>query len=332
MRKRLLSILLSCAMVVSLVACGGQQNGSSEDEGKETKGSTENLESGDKIKVGVILKTLSSEYWSYVAAGVKEAGKDLGVDVQLQGPANETAYDEQNNMIETMLSSGIDAFVISPLQSDSVSSVIGEQKIPIITVDTDADIKGKVSFVGTGNEKAAYDGGVYAAKKAGKGSKAVIIGGVQGNATSDDRENGFRKGLEENGVEVVAVQYAASNPDTAANVMENMITAQGGDIQIVCCHNDDTASGAATACKQNNLSDVIIIGFDGIQSGVQNVIDGVVAGTCAQSAYQMGYKAVETAVKAVKNEKVDDFVDTGCTVVNKDNAEEYMKKLKEYLK
>ncbi len=43
-------------------------------------------------------------------------------------------------MIETMLSGGIDAFVISPLQSESVASVIGDVKIPIITVDTDAEI------------------------------------------------------------------------------------------------------------------------------------------------------------------------------------------------
>lgn len=336
MKRRVLSILMAVVMVIALMGCGAKSTSSDKQQtgnANETQtGGSKDSEKEKEITIGVILKTLSSEYWGYVAAGVNAAAKDLGIKVNLQGPASETAYDEQNNMIETMLSGGVDAFVISPLQSDSVASVIGEVSIPIITVDTDAEIKGKVSFVGTGNENAAYEGGLFAAEKAGKGAKAVIIGGVEGNATSDARQAGFTKALEEKGIKVVAVQYAQSNPDTATNVMENMITAQGGDIQIVCCHNDDTAVGAANAIKQSGLENVIIVGFDGCQSGVQNVIDGNITATCAQSAYTMGYEAVETAVKAVKGEQVESFVDTGCTVVSSSNAEEYKKTLEEYLK
>ena len=319
MRKKFLSILLISALLVSASGCAGK------------KSDTPAAASTGEIKVGVILKTLSSEYWSYVAAGVNAAAKDFHVKVDLQGPASETAYDEQNNMIETMLTGGIDAFVISPLQSESVASVIGDVKIPIITVDTDAEIPGKIAFVGTGNDKASYQGGLFAAEKAGKGTKAVIIGGVEGNATSDARQAGYTRAMEENGIEIVSVQYAQSNPDTAANVMENMITAQSGDIQIVLCHNDDTAAGAATACKQSGLNDAIIVGFDGNQSGVQNIIDGTISATCAQSAYNMGYKAVETAVKAVKGETVKSFVDTGCEVITSENANDYLEKLKGYL-
>ncbi len=114
--------------------------------------------------------------------------------------------------------------------------------------------------------------------------------------------------------------------------MENIITAQNGDIQIVCCHNDDTAAGASNAVKQLGLKDVIIVGFDGNQSGVQNIIDGNITATCAQAAYTMGYQAVETALKAIKGETVDTFVDTGCEVITADNAEEYLTTLKGYLK
>jgi len=324
MKRKILSMLLVSAILASVTGCGEQKTVSQPT-------ATEKTASGD-ITVGVILKTLCSEYWGYVAAGVQAASKDLGVKVDLQGPASETAYDEQNNMIETMLSGGVDAFVISPLQSDSVASVIGDVKIPVITVDTDAEIPGKVSFVGTGNDNAAYQGGLFAAKKAGKGAKAAIIGGVEGNATSDARQAGYIKALEENGVEVVSIQYAQSNPDTAANVMENIITAQNGDIQIVCCHNDDTAAGASNAVKQLGLKDVIIVGFDGNQSGVQNIIDGNITATCAQAAYTMGYQAVETALKAIKGESIDKFVDTGCEVITADNAEEYLTTLKGYLK
>ena len=334
MKKRILSMMLVSALLVSATGCSGKKADTPVANSEAASSSASAPASTGDIKVGVILKTLSSEYWSYVAAGVNAAAKDLGVKVDLQGPASETAYDEQNSMIETMLAGGIDAFVISPLQSESVASVIGDVKIPVITVDTDAEIPGKIAFVGTGtgNDKAAYQGGLFAAEKAGKGTKAVIIGGVEGNATSDARQAGYTRAMEENGIKIVSVQYAQSNPDTAANVMENMITAQSGDIQIVLCHNDDTAAGAATACKQSGLKDVVIVGFDGNQSGVQNIIDGTISATCAQSAYTMGYKAVETAVKSVKGETVKSFVDTGCEVISSDNAKDYLEKLKGYLK
>jgi len=82
MKRKILSMLLVTAILASVTGCGEQKTVS-----KPT--ATENTSSGD-ITVGVILKTLSSEYWGYVAAGVQAASKDLGVKVDLQGPASET--------------------------------------------------------------------------------------------------------------------------------------------------------------------------------------------------------------------------------------------------
>lgn len=324
--KKFASILIVLMMVFSLAACGNKNTTETNSGSKDTP--TETAKTDSDIKVGVILKTLSSEYWGYVAAGVKAAEKDLNVTVDLQGPASETAYDEQNNMIETMLSSDLDAFVISPLQPDSVVSVIGDTSVPVLFVDTDAAYEKKVSYIGTGNYEAAYLGGEYAAKKAGKGAKAVIIAGVQGNTTSDEREKGYREALEANGVTVEAVQYAEGLADKSASIMENLLTSMNNDVDIVMCNNDETASGASKALQQAGLKDVLVVGFDGIQAGVQNVIDGAFSATVAQSPYDMGYKAVEKAVAAAKGETVDKSIDTGATVITSENAKDYLDKLK----
>lgn len=322
MKKTFLAAASAVALALTACSMGA---------GDSDAGGSTGAANGDKVKVGVILKTLSSEYWSYVAAGVKAAEKDLDVTVQLQGPASETAYDEQNNMIETMLAdNSIQALVISPLQPDSVVSVLGGTEKPILFVDTDADYDKKLSYIGTGNEPAAKSGGVEAAKIAGEGAKAAWIGGVQGNTTSDAREAGFIAGLKEGGVETVVKQYGEGLADKAASLMENILTSNP-DLKVVVANNDEMASGAAKAAKAAGRDDMIIFGFDGIQAGVQNVIDGNVAGTVAQDPYGMGYKAVEAAVKAAKGEKLEEFIDTGSTVVTKDNAEEYLGKLKEQL-
>ncbi|NHB85018.1 sugar ABC transporter substrate-binding protein [Tessaracoccus sp. HDW20] len=318
MKKTLLAGLLSGALLLSACSMGA------------TEGGTSGGEADGKLKVGVILKTLSSEYWSYVAAGVKAAEKDLGVEVALQGPASETAYDEQNSMIETMLAdNSIKALVISPLQPDSVVSMLGDTDKPILFVDTDAPYDKKVSYIGTGNETAAKTGGEYAAEVAGDGAEAVWIGGVKGNTTSDDREAGFTAGLEGGGVKVTVQQYAEGLGDKAASVMENVLTSSP-NVSVVVANNDDMAAGAARSVKAAG-KDMIIVGFDGIKAGVQNVIDGTVTATVAQDPFGMGYKAVEAAVKTAKGESVEDFIDTGSTVITKDNAEDYLAKLEEQL-
>lgn len=321
MKKTLIAGLMSAALMLSACSMGASEGGGGSSSGGNT---------GGKVKVGVILKTLSSEYWQYVASGVKAAEKDLGVEVALQGPASETAYDEQNSMLETMLAdNSIQALVVSPLQPDSVVAMLGNTDKPILFVDTDAPFKKKVSYIGTGNEAAAKGGGEYAAKQAGSGAEAVWIGGVKGNTTSDEREAGFTAGLEAGGAKVTVQQYGEGLGDKAASIMENVLTSSP-NISVVVANNDDMAAGAARAAKAAGKK-MTIVGFDGIKAGVQNVIDGSVSATVAQDPFGMGYKSVEAAVKAVKGEKVESFIDTGSTVITKDNAEEYLAKLDKQL-
>ncbi|MDO5676157.1 MAG: sugar ABC transporter substrate-binding protein [Propionibacteriaceae bacterium] len=324
MKKTLIAAFVAATVALSACSMGAGEPGAG-----ETTGGGGAAAGGD-IKVGVVLKTLSSEYWQYVASGVKAAEKELGVTVALQGPASETAYDEQNSMLETMLAdNSIQAMVISPLQPDSVVSVLGSTEKPILFVDTDAPYDKKISYIGTGNETAAKSGGGYAASVAGEGATAAWIGGVKGNTTSDDREAGFTAGLKEGGVEVVVQQYAEGLGDKAASVMENVLTSNP-DISVVVANNDDMAAGAARSAKAAG-KELTIIGFDGIKAGVQNVIDGSVTATVAQDPFGMGFKAVEAAVKAVKGESVESFIDTGSTVITKDNAADYLAKLEEQL-
>ncbi len=98
MKKRLLAMLMTGAMVASLAACG---DGSSTPAGGDTQkdgGNKASTTSG--CSVDVILKTTASEYWSYVKAGAEAYSKDNpDVKVEVKGATSETAYDEQQNMI-----------------------------------------------------------------------------------------------------------------------------------------------------------------------------------------------------------------------------------------
>ena len=146
--KKFFALLLALAMVLSLAACGGDKGNSGSDAKTDTPPSsadgttTPDASSGEQeYNISVILKTTSSEYWGYVVAGAKAYEKDHpNVHVDVKGATSETAYDEQQNMIETdMNNKDIDGYVIAPLQADMVANMISGQKKPIVAVDTDID-------------------------------------------------------------------------------------------------------------------------------------------------------------------------------------------------
>lgn len=137
---------------------------------------------GSGYTIGVILKTLSSEYWQNVATGIEAAEDEYGVTIQLQGPPSETSYDQQLQMIETAISSGeVDALVIAPLQPDMVAQAIEGVDMPVIALDTSVEAPEILTFVGTGNENAAYEGAKYLTDQLEEGDKVAIISGVQGD-------------------------------------------------------------------------------------------------------------------------------------------------------
>ena len=56
-----------------------------------------------KLKVGMVLKTLSSQYWKIVAAGAQQAADKNNVELVLLGPPTEDAIEQQINMVQDVL-------------------------------------------------------------------------------------------------------------------------------------------------------------------------------------------------------------------------------------
>ena len=335
MKKRLLAMLMTGAMVASLAACGGGSStpagGDTQKDGGDTAGTTSGC------SVDVILKTTASEYWSYVKAGAEAYSKDNpDVKVEVKGATSETAYDEQQNMIETDLHANkYDAMIIAPLQGDMASTLVSGTDMPIFAIDTDFNAPEKISFIGIGQKDAAASGGekaVEAAKAAGWDKiEAAYIAGVQGDSTADARRTGFQVGIDGAGGTFLAneVQYADAVADKATVCMEGIMQSHPEGLAIIACHNDDCAIAAARAAANNPAyAKTIFIGFDGNITAAQSILDGGETMTVAQSGYDQGYQAVKTVVAHLNGEKVDSFVDCGTKVIDSTTAEDYMATLK----
>ena len=281
----------------------------------------------ENFKIAINLKTLSSEYWQTVKAGCDRAAADLGVTIDVQGPAAETEIAEQVSQLETMLAGNPDAIIIAPLDGDAVIGAIESSgyKGLVLFCDTDAPYEAKTSFVGTSNEEAAYTGGVYGGAINGAGTKAVIIYGQEGDNTSNLRKAGYERALKELGVEPVAMLSGNNTTDGATKVMEDLLSAYPDGINLVLCHNDDTAIGAMNAVEAAGVSGISIMGFDGNQSAIELIGVGKLTGTVAQQPELMGFLAVETALKALKGEAVEKVVSVDTVIIDLANHKDFLK-------
>ena len=324
-KKRFLAMTLASAMCAAmLTGCGG---------GSSSSGGDSSADGGDgSYNISVIVK-LTDGHFNKVIAGAKAyADEHDNVSVEIQSPTSATSYDEQVNMIETSLGNpGIDAIVLAPLQSDTAATLVSTAEKPVIAVDTDFTSDKKSTFVGTGNESAAKEGGkaaVEEAKKRGADKPTVLIlTGTQGDETHEARLAGYKAGAEEAGGEVVEVQYCDAAAEKASTSMEAVMQKYPDGIDVVLSSNDDMAMSALKIINDSGnaaYKDTVVCGFDGNQSAIEAVKAGTLGMDIAQLGYDMGYKAVEAAVAVLEGNSVEDYIDSGAKVVDSANCDEYI--------
>lgn len=318
--KKVYAIIVMGLLLV-LVACGGDEEASQE-AGASNEGG----------EVTVVLKTLSSPYWKFVEAGAKQAFEDHGIEGTVIGPSSEDQVVEQVNMLEDTLSRGTGALVLAASQPDTAIPVLEqyhEQDIPVLLIDTDIDWDKKTTFIGTENYEAGQEAGKLLAELLNEGDEIALIRGALGNPATDNRIDGAKDFLEENGFEIVADQPADSDRNKGMSVMENILQSNP-NVKAVYAANDDMALGALRAVQAEGL-DIPVIGTDGTIEAVESIIAGELAGSIAQNPYEMGYIGVTEAINAMEGSTIDKRIDSGVDVITSENASEKLDELNEMM-
>lgn len=335
--KKFFALTMALVMALSLMACGSKKE---EAPAESTNPPAEESSGEQEYNISVILKTTSSEYWGYVVAGAEAYMADHpNVHVEVKGATSETAYDEQQNMIETdMNNADIDGYVIAPLQADMVANMIKGQTKPIVAVDTNIDAPEVLSFVGTSNEDAGKLGGEAAANLAKERGweeiKCIEIAGVQGDSTNEARMRGYAAGIEAAGGTFLhdEIQYANAVADQAVTCMEAIMQNHPEGIAVICANNDDMAMAAARAAAGNEAyANTVFLGFDGIQSACKSILAGEETMSVCQAGYDMGYQSVDAVVRALQGETLDKFIEAKASIVDPDTAQERLELLQGYL-
>lgn len=336
MKKRMLSMTLAALMLIPVL--GGCASTTTETTAAATtkaaavttaaaaeETTAAATAAGGDITIGFVVKSLADQYWILMKAGAQVEADKEGVTLKFIAPNSESDVQGQVDMIDTLVGDGVSALCIAPSSQDAVLPSLAkatEAGIPVLAVDTNTTYEKSLTFIGTGNEAAGKMGAEYAASIVGEGANAIILRGRLGDTTHDEREKGITDALTAAGVNILEVQAADSTEEKSLNVTQDLLT-KYDDVDLIITTADSMATGAQRAVEAAG-SKAVVMGFDGTIPVCKLVIDGKVLGTAAQNPYQMGVLAVQNAVKAAKGETIETRIDSGATVVSKDNAAEFL--------
>ena len=127
-----------------------------------------------------------------------------------------------------------------------------------------------------------------------EGTKVGVLRGIDGTFHADGRHEGFIKGIEAVGAEVVDDQTGNWKTSEAQPIVEGWLTAYP-EIEVIFSANDDMALGAINAMKQADRMDIKVYSVDANELGCLALKDGELAASVAQDTF--GY--AETAVDYV---------------------------------
>ena len=318
-----------------------------------------NNKAKDKPTIAFVTNQIAS-FWNIAEVGCKDAAEDFDVEVDVRFP-NEATATKQKQIVEDLMSSGIDALAISPIDAVNQREMINgwASKIPLITHDSDASDSDRLLYIGVDNYAAGRTVGKLIKDAYPDGAKVILAIGRLEQDNAQKRQQGVIDELMDRDVKfewrdeveevkgkkftILATLVDQGAAQVAKQKAEDAINTYP-EVQVMVGLFAYNPPAMLQAIKQANKSDKIkVAGFDENDATLQGIKDGTVIGTVVQNPYEYGYQSVKVLSELLKgNKKVipeSKYIDVPARAVTKDgrviggkktvNVDEFWADLKE---
>ncbi|ANF95897.1 substrate-binding domain-containing protein [Paenibacillus bovis] len=287
------------------------------------------------------------EYWKSGLKGFEDAAEALDVSVDYQGS---TRYDarEQAMIVEQAIAkkpAGIAISAIdSPLLVQAVNKAV-DAGIPVVMFDAESPGSKSYSFLATDNRNAGdIAAGQMAERTGGSGQVAIITLGNQQN--HKDRSGGFEEAIRQRYPQMKVVAVENDNGDAVlAEQLTTRLLTQYPKLKGIFITEATGAYGVGSAVKQHmqtgqtgSSKKPVIISFDTNKETLDMIRSGTIDATIAQGTWNMGYWSLQylfhlhhgltvpaPSLSGIVS-PVPVRVDTGVSVVTRENVEDYYAK------
>lgn len=337
MSKKLLSVLLSTAMVAALlIGCGNtaaetpaapaEEAAPAAEEAAPAEGAAPAAEATG-TKVGVSMPTKDLQRWNQDGDNMQKELEAAGYEVDLQYASNDPQT--QVSQIQNMISSGANVLVIAAIEASSLGEALDQAKaanIPVIAYDRLLMNSDAVSYYATfDNYKVGVTQGQYIIDTLDLDNAAgpfnlEITAGDPGDNNAGFFYGGamdlLQKYIDEGKLVVKSGQTKfdeVATPqwktETAQSRAENILSsnyADGTNVDVWLCSNDSTALGVTNALAANyNGEYPIITGQDCDIENTKNMIAGKQSMSVFKDTRTLASQVVKMVGQILKGETVD---------------------------
>ena len=312
MNKKLISSLLVATMVMAPMAVANAE------------------EAAGPYTIGYAPATLNNAFWLAVKDGVEKAIEEKGIEVELVDIDANGDQSIMNDGIANLLSSGVDAILCAPADSNAVGSALEQCQqagVPVINFDTPVpDAEMVETIIASDNYNAGYVVGKDAAEKMDDGAKILVLHSPRASACVQ-RYEGFVAALEESGKEYTEVNNLDGQGATEVSMT---LTADAlvanPDLQVIFAVNDPSAMGAINAIQQATVeleNDIMVYGVDGNPDAKKLIESGEMEGTGSQSPETLGYDSMMAAFDVLEGKEIDKEIVVDTFLITAENVAEF---------
>ncbi|MCG5072123.1 ABC transporter substrate-binding protein [Paraburkholderia tagetis] len=275
--------------------------------------------------IPLISKGFQHQFWQAVKSGAEQSAKENNVRITFEGPETEAMVDKQIDMLSAALAKKPQALGIAALDSKAAIPLLKRaqaSKIPVIAFDSGVDSDIPLTTCATDNLAAAALAADKMAEMIGNSGEVGVIVHDQTSRTGIDRRDGFLNEMKTKhpGIKIVSVQYGGGDHLKSAEIAKAMIQANP-NIKGIFGANEGSAEGAAIGVKESGKK-LVLIGYDSGKEQKEDITSGLMAGAITQNPVGIGKCVVDSAVKALKGEKLPKKVDTGFYWYDKTNMKD----------
>lgn len=279
----------------------------------------------------IALVTINQQalFFNQINDGAQAAADKNGVKLVIFNANNQPAA--QNTAIENYITEKVDGIILVAIDVNGVKPAITAAKaagIPVVAIDARIPDGDNAAFIGVDNEGAGAEIGKYFAdyvKSSMGGSAKVGIVGALNSFIQNQRLDGFKKAVEESGVDVTFLDTVDGQnvQDVALTAAENLMTANP-DMNALYATGEPALIGAISAVSSQKMTDKVkVFGWDLTAQAVKGIDEGWIVAVVQQDPYQEGVAGVETILKIRRGENVPASIDIPVTIVTKENVDKF---------
>ena len=292
-----------------------------------------------KITIAAIPKATTHSYWKAAEAGARRAAAEFGVELEWQGPLDDSKVADQIGIFNNLAASGLQGILLSPCDDKALAPHVrsaAKRGVPVAIFDSPLDAKQGVdyiNFVSTDNKAAGGTAATTLINLIGStpvhNGQILMIRFTEGSASTRLREEGFTNVLSAaSGLKLAAQQFTDGSMAGAQRVAEtllgNYVKNNKLELAGVFASNQPTAEGTYNALKALRDKGVEVtakvVGFDDSTLLIQGLQNGIFDALVVQDPERMGYLGVKSLVDHIQKREVPAYIDTGVTVKTKANT------------